>query len=272
MIPLDGFDATDFSHGGTVRPVYRRGRGPAVVVMHEVPGITPEVTTFAKTVSEHGFTAIVPSLFGTPGKAFSIPYNTAELARACVGREFFLLATRRASPITDWLRALCRSVHAEIGGPGVGAVGMCITGNFALTLMLEPCVLAPVLSQPSLPLPIGRRRREALHLADDVLDVVKGRAERDDLTVLGLRFTGDWLCPRDRFRRLERELGRRFEAIEIDSSLGNPDRTPWYAHSVVTSPLLERSGHPTQAALARVLTFLGSRLHVSGSPRETKTR
>lgn len=257
---LEGFSESSFSHDGSARTVYRRGSGPGVVIIHEIPGITPPVAAFARRVADAGFTAVMPVLFGTPGKPLSTPYALGQMARACVSREFAVLAARRSSPITDWLRALCRSVHAELGGKGVGAIGMCITGNFALTLMVDKAVMAPVLSQPSMPLPIGRERRAGLHISDDDLAKVKARVTDEGACVLGLRFTADPLVPAERFERLRAELGPGFEGIEIDSSPGNPHGIAADAHSVVTTHLVDREGHPTRAALDRVLSFFEERL------------
>ncbi len=146
---LEGFREDSFTHAGKTRTVYRRGSGPGVVVMHEIPGIHPGVVSFANRVVDAGFTVAMPLLFGTPGQPVSGGYIARELLHVCISREFRLLAARSSSPITDWLRALCRSLHAELGGRGVGAIGMCLTGNFALALMVDQAVMAPVLSQPS---------------------------------------------------------------------------------------------------------------------------
>lgn len=256
---LAGFTDTTFTHDGIPRVVYRRGAGPGVVIMHEIPGITPEVAAFAERVAGAGFTVFVPHLFGTPGKAFSIPYVLQQAARACVSREFHVLASRGTSPITDWLRALCRQVHAELGGKGVGAIGMCLTGNFALALMVDPVVMAPVLSQPSLPLGIGRERRAGLHLSDEDLAKVKERVA-GGCPVLGLRFSADPMVPDERFARLREELGAGFEAVEIDSSWGNPHGIRRAAHSVLTMDLVDEEGHPTRKALERVIGFFRERL------------
>lgn len=259
-MPLTGFDTFDFAHAGEPRAVYRRGAGPAVVVMHEIPGITPPVARFANRVADEGFTVFLPHLFGTPGKPLSQAYATAQLARACVRREFAVLSANGSSPIVDWLRALCRHAHEEVGGHGVGALGMCITGNFALALLVDAPVVAPVLSQPSLPFPIGRDRRCGLHVSDAELTTIRRRAHDEGVPVLGLRFTGDPLVPRERFERLRHELGDAFEAIEIDSSPGNPHGIPRIAHSVLTNDLVDHDGHPTKAALDRVLSFFRERL------------
>lgn len=258
---IEGFEVHTFEDGGISHPVYRRGSGPAVLVIHEIPGITPEVGRFARRVADRGFTAIMPSMFGTVGRPKTAGYALSQIARACIAREFRVLAANASSPLTDWLRALARSVHAELGGRGVGAIGMCITGNFALALAIEPWMMAPVLSQPSLPFPVGRARREGLHVSPEVLAAVKERCSHDGLRVLGLRFTADALVPAERFTRLRRELGDAFEAIEIDSSPGNPHGIPRTAHSVLTIDLVDAEGHPTRAALERVLGFFRERLH-----------
>jgi len=259
MTALVGFEQTTFSHAGVTRDVYRCGSGPAVVVMHEIPGITPQVEAFAKHVVDAGFTVAMPSLFGVPGKPLTMPYALGEIARACISREYHLLAAHEASPVTDWLRALARDLHAEIGGRGVGAIGMCLTGNFALALALDPWLMAPVLSQPSLPFAVGRQRRAAIHLSPSGLATIKRRVRDEGLGVLGLRFHGDPMCPPERFETLRRELGDGFESIEIEARYGNPkgNKPP---HSVVTTDLIDEAGQPTRAALDRVLAFFAERL------------
>ena len=150
--PLDDFDTREITLDGVTKKVLVAGAGPAVIVMAEMPGISPQVARFARWVREAGFTVYMPSLFGRDGALPSAEEGAAIFQRACVSAEFRALAANVSSPVTQWLRALAKLAHHECGGPGVGAIGMCFTGNFALTMMLEPSVLAPVLSQPSLPL------------------------------------------------------------------------------------------------------------------------
>lgn len=257
---LAGFTQYTFTHEGESYPVWRRGSGPAVVVMHEIPGITPAVAAFAHRVADAGFTAIMPELFGEAGRGYDPAHVAKSLAGACIRREFSVLATRQSSAITDWLRALCRAVHAECGGRGVGAVGMCLTGNFALSLMVDPVVMAPVLSQPSLPFGVTPAQRRDLHVTDEELAVIRQRVAEEGVKVLGLRFTWDAMCPKARFDRLRDELGDGFEAIEIDSSPFNKDGIPVYAHSVLTKDLVDREGHPTKVALDRTLAFFREHL------------
>src|SRR5438270_13124238 len=150
--PLDDFVAREITLDGVAKKVYVAGTGPAVIVMAEMPGISPHVARFSRWVRDAGFTVLMPSLFGRDGAVPSAEEGTEVFRRACVSAEFRAFAANESSPVTRWLHALARLAHAECGGPGVGAIGMCFTGNFALTMMLEPAMLAPVLSQPALPL------------------------------------------------------------------------------------------------------------------------
>ena len=124
---LDGWVSGSFTAASITHETYRRGTGPAVIIVHEIPGITPAVVSFAERVVERGFTVVMPLLVGTVGKAPSASYIASSMAKVCVSREFTTMALRKKSPIVDWLRALARSLHAELGGPGVGAVGMSMT-------------------------------------------------------------------------------------------------------------------------------------------------
>jgi dienelactone hydrolase len=256
---LSGFTESTFTHDGLDRRVFRAGTGPAVIVIHEVPGITPEVAAFARRVVDRGFSVRLPSLFGTPGKPMSTGYVIRSITRACVASEFTAFALDRTSPIIGWLRALAAEAHAECGGAGVGAVGMCFTGGFALGMMVDERMLAPVLSQPSVPFPIGKKRKAALGISDEDLERVKQRAAQG-ACVLGMRFTRDPAVPPERFETLRRELGDAFIAVEIDSSKGNPHGISRFAHSVLTEHFVDEPGHPTRAALDRVLTFFDERL------------
>lgn len=256
---IEGYEASPFTYDDVTRTVYRRGQGPGVIVMHEIPGIHPNVIRFANWVVDAGFTVFMPDLIGTPGKPVDPLYGLSSLFQACIRREFSVLAAHASSPITDWLRALCRKAHAELGGPGVGAIGMCLTGNFALAMMMEPALIAPVLSQPSLPFPLGAERRAALHVSPQELDNLRRRAAAG-CPVLGLRFTEDPLCPPERFATLRRELGDGFEGIEIDSAVSRPSPNPLGPHSVLTEDLIDKDGHPTAVARDRVLAFFQERL------------
>jgi dienelactone hydrolase len=256
---LEDFTAGEFSHDGRTRQVFRKGEGPAVIVMAEIPGITPAVASFARRVVDLGCTAVMPHLFGDPGAEASVPTLMKSIAPACVSREFGAFALNKTTPISGWLRALAADAHESCGGPGVGAVGMCFTGGFALGMMVDERMLAPVLSQPSLPLGLTKRHNRELGISDDDLARVKAHAAAGT-QVLGLRFTCDRFVPGERFERLRQELGDAFIGVEIDSSVGNPWDIPKSAHSVLTEHLVDEPGHPTHDALNQVLEFFRSRL------------
>ncbi|WP_043263087.1 dienelactone hydrolase family protein [Streptomyces sp. CT34] len=273
---LSGFDREHFTHDGITRRILRRGTGPAVIVLAEIPGITPKVLAFAERVAAIGCTAVLPVLFGEPGRdpdpangwLKSGRYIAASMRKVCVSREFTALATGRTSPVVTWLRALAANEHQRCGGPGVGAVGMCFTGGFALAMATDDRLLAPVLSQPSLPLPVTKSRAGRIDISAEDLAVVRGRCERDGLEVMGLRFRGDRLVPGDRFAFLRRELGDAFIAVELDDATANP-AAALAPHSVLTEHLIDEPGQPTREALDGVLDLFRTRL--LGQPRETAT-
>ena len=258
-VTIDGFTRSTFSHGGYERPVYSGGAGPAVIVIHEVPGLHPGVVAFGRRVVERGFHVRMPSLFGTPNQAVSASYAIRSIVGGCVAREFSTWALHRTSPVIEWLRALAADAHEECGGPGVGAVGMCFTGGFALGMMVDETMQAPVLSQPSLPFPLGAQHKAAVGLSDADLERVKERAA-GGACLLGLRFTQDPAVPPARFETLRQELGDNFIAVEIDSSPGNAYGFKRSAHSVLTLEFVDEPGHPTRDALDRVLAFFDERL------------
>ena len=258
--PLEGFAKTTFTHGGKTRDVYKKGTGPAVIVISEMPGITPGVLEFADRVVDIGCTAVLPHLFGEPGKKMTAPYVLQSIVPACISKEFAAFATGKTSPVIEWLKPLAAQAHKDCGGPGVGVVGMCFTGGFALGMMVDDSVLAPVLSQPSMPMPFGKSRRRDLGISNADLARVKERCANEDICVLGLRFTHDRLSPPERFQHLKEELGDKFIAVEIDSSGGNPHGHPRAAHSVLTEHLDDKPGTPTRAALDQVLNLFTDKL------------
>jgi len=260
---LADFDPRPVTLDGVTKTVHVAGRGPGVIVMTEMPGISPEVARFARWVRNAGFTVYMPSLFGVDGAVPSAEQAVAVFRRACVSAEFRALAGQGSSPVAGWLRALARQAHAECGGHGVGAIGMCFTGNFALTMMLEPALLAPVLCQPTLPLddPAG------LEIAADELADVRRRLDRDDLSVMAYRFEGDRFCRAARFDAYRQALGERFVARVLpDSAARREGLSPFFEqvvggpHSVVTAHLIDEAGQPTVAARDEILGFFRHRL------------
>ncbi len=217
----------------------------------------------------------LPSLFGRDGADAGGEAGAAVLRRACVSAEFGAFARNASGPVTRWLRALAAAAHEACGGPGVGAIGMCFTGNFALSMMLEPAVVAPVVCQPSLPLndPGG------IQLAPEEAAAVRARLEREDLSVLAWRFEGDRFCTAQRFAAYAAALGERFVPRVLPDAAANPDPPPFFRdvvgcpHSVVTAHLIDAAGEPTLAARDEILAFFTRRLGegaASRLPRDPK--
>jgi dienelactone hydrolase len=263
--PLDDFSHRQITLDGITKTVHVAGTGPAVIVMTEMPGISPHVARFSRWLRDAGFTVYMPSLFGRDGAVPRAEEGIAVFKKTCVSAEFRVLEANVSSPVTIWLRALARQAHAECGGPGVGAIGMCFTGNFALTMMLEPAMLAPVLSQPTLPLndPAG------LEISPEDIATVRQRLERENLNVLAYRFEGDRYCKAERFAAYKKALGDRFVERVLPDTAANPDTPPFFdkvvacPHSVVTAHLIDEAGQPTAAARDEILAFFSSRLHAA---------
>lgn len=261
---LADFEARPVTVDHASRQVYIAGSGPAVIVMQEMPGITPHVARFARMIRDSGFTVYMPSLFGRDGIHVSAEEGARVFRAACVSAEFRALGGGGvASPVTVWLAGLARLAWQECGGRGVGAIGMCFTGNFALTMMLEPAVRAPVLCQPSLPLdnPAG------LEISPDDLASVRDRLEREDLVARAYRFAGDSFCRAERFAAYREGLGERFQASVLPDSAASPAEPPPFVkahiptpHSIVTTHLVDVPGHPTARARDEILAFLHDQL------------
>jgi dienelactone hydrolase len=241
---LDGWQRGEFTAAGFTHTTYRKGTGPGVVVVHEIPGITPGVLRFAEEVAAAGFTVVMPLLVGEVGRDVSQGYIASSMSKICVSREFTTMAMKKTSPVIAYLRALARQLHEDVGGPGVGAIGMCFSGGFALGMMLDDLMVAPVLSQPSLPFAMGRARGTDLNLSPDDAVVIANRAAAG-CQVLGLRYTGDKLVG-DRFTSLRTLLGDAFVAVEFPSTKKSD-------HSVLTEQRQEDG-------VARVLGFLREKL------------
>lgn len=257
---LAGWSCEPFTGGGYTHDVYRKGAGPGVVLIPEMPGLHPGVLALGNHLVDNGFTVAAPSLFGTPGAPALSPSALPTLVRGCIAKEFAALATNKQRPVAMFLRALARDLNAATPGKGVGVIGQCFTGGFALAAAVDESVLAPVLSQPSLPLPLTPRQRRDPGVSEGELKIIEKRAADEGLCALGLRFSQDWMSPGERFATLKQRLGDAFEVIEIDSGPGNPDGLSRMAHSVLTDQVREVDGHPAYEARKRVVQFLTERL------------
>jgi dienelactone hydrolase len=258
---LDGYERSVFDDGRWKRPVFRKGSGPAVIIIHEMPGLHPLVFRFADRVVAAGMTVYLPSLFGEPGREVSAGYAIGEILKAlCIRREFAAWATDRSSPIVDWLRALAKRAHRECGGRGVGAVGMCFTGNFAMAMMTEPAVVAPMMSQPSMPFPLGDARKAAMGLSADEVACAKRRFEDEGLSAICLRFKGDPVVPTARIETFQRTFGAAMEVIDLEDADGRMALGRPHPHSVLTVNLRDDDPDgPTKKAEERVIAFFKER-------------
>ncbi len=257
---LTGWTARPFTAAGFTHDVYYRGSGPGVVLIPEMPGVHRGVLALGNHLVDNGFTVAIPSLYGTPGMSARSPALVPTLLRGCVAREFAAFALNRDRPVADYLRALARDLNANTPGRGVGVIGQCFSGGFALAAAVDDSVLAPVLSQPSVPLPLTAAHRRDPGVSEPEMAVIARRAADGGLCALGLRFSADPMAPAARFATLKERLGDAFEVIEIDSSPGNPGGFGRSAHSVLTVEIRETDGQPAYEARKRVVEFLRERL------------
>ena len=225
-----------------------------------MPGIHPGVLGLGNHLVDNGFTVAVPSLYGTPGAPGVRPGMVPIMLRGCVAKEFAAFATNADRPIAHYLRALARDLNERTPGKGVGVIGECWSGGFALAAAVDDSVLAPVLSQPSLPIGLTAKQKADPGLSEAELKVVERRVAEEGLCALGLRFSDDPLSPAARFKTLKARLGDAFEVIEIDSKKGNEHGFGKRAHSVLTLEVREVDGHPAYEARKRVVAFLNERL------------
>ncbi len=258
---LAGWESEEFTSAGITHQVWRSGSGPGVVVIHEIPGITPTVARFAEDLVSAGFRVAVPLLVGEVGPPPSVGYLARSFAKVCISREFATWAVGQSSPIVAWLRALGRDLHKESGGRGIGAVGMCFSGGFVLGMMVDEHLLAPVASQPSLPFAVGVKRSRDLGISSEEAAAIRERIA-GGCTLMALRYTGDRLVG-DRLSSL-RELC----AVDGSDSDHLTDSTPGKPSGLLTVELPSRSPrdhsvlseHRNESAVTEVINFLRIRL------------
>jgi dienelactone hydrolase len=245
------FSATTRYNDSITHDIYTKGSGAPVILLQELPGISDETFRLADKFIDAGFTVVMPHLFGPIGKIAFIS-NTARIF--CMRKEFRLFEKNKSSPIVDWLKALCAEVKQKHNAEGVGMVGMCLTGNFAMALMADENVLATVASQPSLPL----LNPNLLQLSGAEIEGIKDRIDSvgvDDgspLTVL--RFKEDKLSTREKLNTVEQCFNtpdhKRVNCVEL----------PGKGHSVLSLDFVDESGHPTYEALETILNYFKKRV------------
>jgi len=257
---LTGWTCEPFTAAGYTHDVYYKGSGPGVVLIPEMPGVHPGVLALGNYLVDNGFTVAIPSLYGTPGASARSPMLVPTMLRGCVAKEFAALALNKERPVANYLRALARELNAKTPGKGVGVIGQCFSGGFALAAAVDDSVLASVLSQPSVPIALSSSRKRDPGFSEKEMKVIEKRAADGALCALGLRFSGDAMAPAERFKTLKERLGDNFEAIELDSSPGNSGGFGRMAHSVLTLEVREQQGQQAYEARKRMMEFLKERL------------
>jgi dienelactone hydrolase len=245
-VRFDGFDVTPMTFDERTRDVLvAKAGGRPVIIMHELFGLTPETVDFARLLTEAGFKVYMPVLFGATDPA----HTRWWLALPCVLYQFRVLTGNNPGPWADWIRALASRAYAENPqGKGVGVIGMCVTGNLALSAALNPHVTAPVMSEPSLPF----FREGGLHVSPEELSAVKMRVTDEALVIRGYRFETDRLCKAARFEDLTKAFGAGFQgtAIPADERL----------HSVFTQDLRDAQGNFRHSELQTLIGYLQARI------------
>ncbi len=246
----------DFEADGMAHPVLMAGQGPAVILMHELPGFVPEFWRLANWLRLAGFRVYAPALYDPPGSTLEELHQSVGrfggMIRACISRELRLFVKDGGSPVSNWLRALARHVHADHGGAGVGVIGLCLTGNFAWSVAVDPSVAAAVAAEPSMPF----NNPASLHLQPEEAEALKART---DLALKAYRFDGDPACRAARFSALKQLLGERVDMTVLPDEAQNPDGNP-FPHAVLTKDLIAEDGQPTLEAAREVLGFMAERL------------
>jgi dienelactone hydrolase len=262
---ISDFKRRDFTFGGSTKPVLITGEiGPAVVVIHEIYGFTPTVARLCRWLRGAGFVVYAPILFGRPDAMNEERRTLRRMLNLCISHEFTMFVANRSSPVVSWLKPLARQAHQECGGRGVGVIGLCFTGGFALSMAVDSAVMAPVMGEPGL---LAFHSAE-LEISPDELNRVKERAAAEGLTVYGYRFESDRLCKAERFATLQGALGSAFVGKEIPDEAANPNGLKAKGqppHSVFTTDLIDEDGQPTREAVNEIITFFQCALKPSHS-------
>ncbi len=227
--------------------VYTLGNGNKIVLLiQELPGIGQETLALADRFRANGYTVVLPHLFGPIGKKSTY----GNLVRVfCMRKEFKLFAKNQSSPIVDYLSELCKSLKEKHQVKGLAVIGMCLTGNFAISLMASEAVLAGFASQPSLPF----MAQGALHMSKKEADQIKDKLDRVGPMHCG-RFEGDKLCTAKKFDALAKTFNTEKKERIIFHQL------PGKGHSILTMDFVDKEGHPTKQALEDVMDYFDSRL------------
>jgi dienelactone hydrolase len=248
---IDKFAKSSFkaptSDGGEIpHDIYQLGSGAPIVIIQELPGIGQETLDLAQRFVAQGFSVYLPHLFGPIGK-ISLAGNVARVF--CMRKEFHLFEANKTSPIVDWLKALCQKIKTDTDMKGVGVIGMCLTGNFAISLMADDSVLAAVASQPSMPI----TKQSALHMSPNDISQIKQGIDTSD-SIYVYRFDQDPICKAAKFEALDTEFNHDKSRIHLKT-------LPGKGHSVLTLDFVDEKNHPTHQALDEILAYFSRQLN-----------
>jgi dienelactone hydrolase len=270
------FEQFFFASGPLAHPVYYAGdpKAPPVLLLPEIAGFSPGLILFAERLIDARFRIFVPWLFGPLGVRAPLRNGI----RLCVSREFANLRAGVSSPITAWLRALTAHISRHSGGMQVGAIGMCLTGAFAIPLVIDPQVVAAVAAQPAVPLAplftafgIGREEQlSRLNVSDGEIAQARARLEAGQAHLLSVRCRSDRICPRAKIERLRREFPvgleiREYAEVSSRNSLGErPHATFTKEYRLAPNAPAE---HYSRRAFTDLIAFLDR--HLRSAPAES---
>lgn len=278
--PLPGYSRFEFTAGTIEHSVYFAGSplDPPLLLMSELSGIAPGLLLFAERLRQAGYCVYMPWLFGPLGRR--APLRNA--LRLCISREFGNLRAGVSAPITQWLRALASDIGRRHADGNVGVIGMCLTGAFAIPLILDRRVSAAVAAQPSVPLSLlfaafgryGGAAAQALNVGDQDIRAARVRLQTGEAQLLAVRCRADRICPPEKIERLQREFPvgltvRQYGAPQWRNALGARPHA-LFTKEYRVAPEGERQ-HPSREAFADLLGFLHRHLRDNSAGQEQAT-
>ena len=258
-----GFTEQTFGDGMYSHAVYSKGKGPVVIVMHELPGMDMYAVRFANRLVDHGFEVHMPLLFGHA----LVHSPNLNYARLCINKEFANLKANTSAPVCDWVRALANHLGEGKSGRNIGVIGMCVTGAFAIPVIIDSKVKTVIVSQPAIPVSMTYYLTkmgegswmEKLNITDADLNNAAATARQENLHLIVQRFKEDRRCPPSRARRIASAFGDNASLCEYDRPRPYADKP----HALMTIEYDEAECSPensTRVALAQVVAFLHEHL------------
>ena len=176
--------------------VYVKGQGKPILLLQELPGIDASTIALVDRLNLAGYRVYLPHFLGKIGK--NRPTMNGLYMVFCMRKEFNAFSQFKLSPIANWMRALCKNIRTMEKSSGVGVIGMCLTGNFAMALMADEAVIAGISCQPSLP----HKKDVGLHMSPkETADARQGMKDKGGVLVMS--YDQDVLCPLTRIKEID---------------------------------------------------------------------